>query len=214
MTPRIAQLIALGGCEAAMAVVLRYDVILSTGQQWGLPQAHLDHLYDKFRVRGEGFSSPLNARLLGKPGAVMCSAFPDTDAAFGSVGDFFSRDLQELDGNWYINPPFIEHILARAAHRVLDALDPSRPQTSADSKTKGQTFFFVAPAWTDSEAYAALHNSRYLIAELRLEPRRYFYEDPSGQRQNTKAASIYFALSTEPSSVRARLLDALRHVLI
>jgi glycogenin glucosyltransferase len=197
LTPRLARLVELGGCERAAAVALRYAVVVSTGQQWGLPQAHIDYLYDRFGVRREAFASPLNARLLGKPDARYCSVFPDTDAPFGSIGDFLSRPPRDLDGNWVVNPPFVEDLLARAARLVTDAL-------LAD-EGRAQTFFFIIPAWTDSEAYAILRESPFLAAELRLEPGRYFYEDAAGRRIDTRAPSIYFALSTEGLDVRTRL---------
>ena len=200
LTARLRRLIEIGGCEAAVRVALRYTIVISTGQQWGLPQAHIDHLYDQFRVRAEAFASPLNARLLGKPEAKFCSIFPDTDAAFGSVGDFFAADL--AGANWVVNPPFVESIMVRAARKVTEALVPGTPQT----------FFFVIPAWTDTEAYTLLHECPFLAAEVRLDRGHYYYEDPSGKRINTKASSIYFALSTESVEVRARLEDALRHI--
>lgn len=48
------------------------------------------------------------------------------------------------------------------------------------------------PAWTDSAAYKLLHSKA--IAELKLDSGQYYYEDPSGNRKDTKASSIYFAL--------------------
>jgi len=198
--PRLDQLVEIGGCEAAVHVALRYAATVSSGQQWGLPRAHVDHLYDAFRVRAEAFASPLNARLLGKPGAKFCSIFPDTDAAFGSIGDFFAADL--AGANWVVNPPFVEELMGRAARKVTEALEPG----------SSQTFFFIIPAWTDSEAYAVLHGCPFLAAEIRLDRGQYYYEDPSGQRMNTKASSIYFALSTEGLEVRSRLEGALRHI--
>lgn len=200
LNPRLARLIELGGCEPAVAVALRYAVVVSTGQQWGLPQAHVDYLYDEFRVRGEAFASPLNARLLGKPDGKFCSIFPDTDAPFGSIGDFFAVPPEEFHSkNWVVNPPFVEELMTRAARRVTDLVGPEHEQT----------VFFVIPAWTDSEAYTLLHECPYTVAEVRLNPGEYVYEDAAGERRPTKAASIYFALSTEPLEVLKRLEDAL-----
>jgi hypothetical protein len=206
--PRLARLEVLGGHERAVAVALRYAVVEADGggrggQQWGFAQAHFEFLYEEFGVRGEAFASPLNARLLGRPGARFCSLFPDTDAPFGSIGDFFAQDLRALGGNWVVNPPFVEELLARAARRVVEALAPDCPQT----------VFFVLPAWTDCEAYELLRGCAFLAAELRLDPGRYHFEDPAGRRVETKAASVYFALSTEGPQVRSRLAGALRHVL-
>jgi glycogenin glucosyltransferase len=201
-TARLARLVELGGCAAAVAVALRYAVVIASGQQWGIPRAHAAYLYDRFRVRGEAFASPLNARLLGMPGARFCSAFPDTDAPFGSAGDFFAQDPATLDGNWVVNPPFVEELLLRAARHLLGALEAGALQT----------FFYIMPAWTDTEAYGLLAGSPFLVAERRLEPGQYYYEDPAGARVDTKAASLYLALSTESAEARARLPGALEHI--
>jgi hypothetical protein len=200
VTARIATLIKMRGCDAAVAVALRYAVVVSAGQQWGLPQQHVDYLYDEFNVRNEAFASPLNARLLGKDGAAFCSVFPDTDAPFGAIGEFFAQDLNR-GGNWVINPPFVESIMARAANVVVDSMHADHPVT----------VFFVIPAWTDSEVYRILHGSQLRIAELHLEGGTYFYEDPLGKRVRTRASSIYFALSTESAAIQSGLKAALDH---
>jgi phosphorylated CTD-interacting factor 1 len=44
-------------------------------------------------VEAEGFASPLNCRWLR-----YCSAFPDTDAPFGSLGSFFGFRPNEVGG--------------------------------------------------------------------------------------------------------------------
>lgn len=204
LSPRLRLLIALGGEEATARVAMRYAAVGSAGQQWGLPQAHVDRLYREFGVRNEAFASPLNARLLGKRGARYCSLFPDTDSAFGSCGDFFAPGLPACDGNWVVNPPFIEELMARAARHVESALIEKLAAGA------GQTFFFIIPAWADSEVYSLLHLSPFLAAELLCEPGRYYFEEPDGARVDTRAASIYFALSTEPPASRDLLAGALQ----
>ncbi len=205
MTPRIRRLIELGNVEKAAAVVLRYAVVVSAGQQWGLPQAHVDYLYDNFGVRGEAFASPLNARLLGKKQAVFCSVFPDTDSPYGSIGSFFKLSPEAIAqvGNWVVNPPFVEALLEKAATIVVDALD------RAAAARRDQTFFFIIPAWKDMPAYRILHDCRYMVAERRLVYGEYSYEDPSGARIDTRASSIYFALSTGPADLIGKLESAL-----
>jgi hypothetical protein len=49
-------------------------------------------------VSVECFASPLNCHL-----PAFCSAFPDTDAAFGSLGSFF--DFFPTEGSFQVNPP-------------------------------------------------------------------------------------------------------------
>lgn len=202
-----ARLIPLGGCSATVAAALRYAALLPAGQQWGVPRAHVDALYKTWGVRNEAFASPFNSRMVGRQGAAFCSLFPDTDAAFGSLGDFFELDLARgPPGNWLVNPPFIDELLARAAHKCLDALAGRDPPV----------FFFVMPAWRDCEAYAALHKSRFAVAELTLAPGSYYYESPTGERIDTRAPSIYFALAPEvapaaEAAQRATLRGALEH---
>ena len=48
----------------------------------------------------ECFASPLNCRY-----SRFCSAFRDTDAAFGSIGSFF--DSEPRQGSFEANPPFV-----------------------------------------------------------------------------------------------------------
>ena len=185
-------LVRIGGRTAAVAVALRYAALAPGGQQWGLPRAHVRFLYDEFGVRNEAFASPINSRLLGLPGARFCSLFPDTDGVFGSIGDFFAADMAAHPGNWVVNPPFVEELLERAARKCIAAVAAAR------AAGRALTVFFVAPDWRDAEFHRLLAVAA--AASLRLEPRRYFYESPAGDRIPTRAASAYFALSTDCST--------------
>ena len=49
-------------------------------------------LEELWGVKCEGFASPLNCRL---GAGHFCSAFPDTDAAFGSLGSFFNLSASD-----------------------------------------------------------------------------------------------------------------------
>jgi hypothetical protein len=186
VTNRLLQLIEHGGCKNTLRVSMRYDTVLSKGQQWGIPQRHVDHLYSTWDVRNEAFASPINSRLFGKKDGRFCSLFPDIDSCFGSIGSFFDVDL-DRSGNWVVNPPFIESIMNDSAKVVLAHL----------ACNKSQTFFFIIPAWKDSLTYKSLHESKYNRAELELLGGTYFFEDPSGKKMWTKASSIYFALSND-----------------
>ena len=176
----------LGGCSAAAAVAVRYAALAPAGQQWGIPRAHVDYLYREWGARTEAFASPLNARLLGRPGARFCSLFPDTDAAFGSAGDFFAAAPAGLPGAWVVNPPFVEAILAAAARRCLAALAGPAPPPAV---------FFIGPGWGDAEFYRLLSASEFCAATLALEPGKYYYESPEGAQVPTRARSAYFALA-------------------
>jgi hypothetical protein len=177
--------------------IYRYSAMLSTGQQWGVPQAVVDRLVDHWGVTREAFASPFNSRLVGKPGCRFCSLFPETDAPFGSLGSFFDQP-DPLVGNWSVNPPYIEATMTDAAQKVITAL--ATPGSA-------QTFFYVHPDWTDSESFKLLNNSRYLRAKRYLPAGKYFYEDPAGNKVWTRACSWYFALSTESRNDFQSALD-------
>lgn len=201
LTPRIRKLVEIGGCDGAIRVALRYETLLPGGAQMSLPQAHIDHLYAAHRVRSEAFASPLNARLFGKAGASFCSIFPDTDAAFGSKGDFFEQNVS--GSNWIVNPPHVEALMERAARHVIDGLDPGKPST----------VFFIIPAWKDCEAYHLLHSSIFCAAMLELPAGRHYFENLEGIKVVSRAASIYFALSTESTKIQETLAEALQTIL-
>ena len=178
------RLLKHGSCGSVVHVALRYAALLSGGQQWGIPHAHVKYLYDHANVRNEAFASPFNSRLLGMPGASFCSLFLETDRIFGSIGDFFALDLATAPaGNWVVNPPFVDELLARAARKCLSAVESG-----------SATFYFIMPAWRDCEAYRLLHESRFTLAEIALIPGHYYYESPEGERIRTRAESVYFAI--------------------
>ena len=188
-------LLKIGGCTATVRAALRYAALLSGGQQWGIPRAHVAFLYDRAGVRNEAFASPFNSRLIGLPDASFCSLFTDTDGVFGSKGDFFALDLATAPaGNWVVNPPFVNELMARAARKCLAA-----------AETGPAHFYFIMPAWRDCEAYLLLRKSKFVYAELALEPGSYYYESPTGERIRTRAASIYFAIAPAgPSAAEAK----------
>jgi len=201
VTPRIKKLIALGGCEKAAATVVRHAVVLGE-QQGRVRQAHADYLYTVWGVRNEAFASPLDARLFGMEDAAYFSAFPDTDAAFGSLGDFFAADDPfSRPGNWFVHPPPADSVLIRAARTVANAIFLSAPRT----------VFFLTPS-TALAACETLRASPFYAAELQLHA-DVILETPAGDDLATKTAYTYIALSSEKPEARVGLKDALRHKL-
>ena len=182
-TPRIHLLARVGGVRAAALVAVRYAALLPAGQHWRVPPKHIDFIYDKFGIRNEGFASPFNSSLLGKPNAKFCSLFPDTDEVFGSLGSFFSANLGR-GGGWAVNPPYTEKLLDSAAAKILDFL-PQAPKT---------WFFYVMPDWTDSAAYSMITSSRFLRAAIYLEPGTYAYYDYRDRPIPIAIPSHYFCL--------------------
>lgn len=70
--------------SALFSLLLRYDSLDGGGFQAALNEECFDVLLRHFGCAMECFASPLNCRY-----ARFCSAFPDTDTPFGSVGSFF-----------------------------------------------------------------------------------------------------------------------------
>mmetsp|Transcript_96541 Transcript_96541/g.191347 ORF Transcript_96541/g.191347 Transcript_96541/m.191347 type:complete len:537 (+) Transcript_96541:78-1688(+) len=80
------------------------------------PEPVFAWLKARLEVRCELFASPLNCYF-----PRFFSAFPDTDAAFGSLGSFF--DARALpDGSYEVGPPYTEEVLELTARRLLELL--------------------------------------------------------------------------------------------
>ena len=130
------------GEEAYVRMRWRYKSIIGNGQQLAIPQKVFDYLYGLYNITLEAFATPINSLILGK--GRFCSLFPDTDAVYGSVGNFFGHDL---DGeSIYANPPFIEDVL----NRLVDVLLGRRDYKVA---------LIVIPSWTDARFYSKLVKS-------------------------------------------------------
>ena len=89
-------------------LLLRYKSLQGGGFQAALPACVFEALRTNFGVEMEGFASPLNCSF-----SCFCSAFPDTDAPFGSLGSFFH--FQPRTGSFALNPPFVGDVILRAA---------------------------------------------------------------------------------------------------
>ncbi|CAH6418918.1 Phosphorylated CTD interacting factor 1 WW domain-containing protein [uncultured virus] len=189
-SPKHNSLVDLYGCYPVVRAAMRYASIINGGQQWGLTQAHADDLYKDFDVRNESFASPFNSRFVGKEDARFGSLFYDTDAVFGSMGNFFKIDLLDYPGAWQVNPPFIESLLAAATEKVLAAL------ASAEKKGQALHIFFLTPAWLTAKYYLALVGSKYMLIQTKLRKGHYHFELPNGSRFVARIDCGYFFLSS------------------
>lgn len=107
--------------NAVLRSALRYASIYAETRHIGPPQKVYDLFYD-WGIRNEGFASPFNARLLGKPDAQFYSLFKDTDEIFGSAGSFFKLRRPENPGHWCLDPPFTSEIMTKVDHILKDWL--------------------------------------------------------------------------------------------
>lgn len=150
-----------------VGMIIRYACILQTGHQWALPSKWYSRVIKLFDASIEGFSSPLNSRImLFKPEGKFCSVFPDTDNIFGSIGNIFDMTPDMIKDKTIIaNPPYIIEIMNNFINQVNDWLDkvPAR-------------FISCVVAWEDAEYYNVAMNSPYLKYTECLEKQKHFYE--------------------------------------
>ena len=191
--------------------LIRYKSLVSGGQQWGPTQDLLNDMHKWLGVRIEAFASPFNTRLAKYPDCSFGSLCVETDACFGSIGDFMSMDLSALPENKhvYINPWFGEHFIADAVSKVLQDFENKRfpsvmsapptvtptssssssssstssssSKTSSHSTTSTHAYVYV-PEWKDSVFYRQLTTSRFYVDHCSFQKGRYRVERPDGSQ--------------------------------
>ena len=141
--------------SALFALLCRYDMLEGGGLQSSLTGDVFDVLLEHFDCRTECFASPFNCRY-----ERFCSAFPDTDMAFGSLGSFFDFDPTPEGGCFQANPPFISGFIEMMQER-MDFLLKS-------TSKKPLMFIVFIPAWKETSGWKALNESQYLTRHLLL----------------------------------------------
>jgi hypothetical protein len=122
--------------------------------------------------------------------APFCSLYPDTDAAFGSLGSFFDFEAcsgcyevlcplllrlhlsHEFELRFQVNPPFISEIMLGVALRLEQLLDKSEVKRAGSVASGDGTcacspalaFIVFVPGWTESPMWGKLQASAYLRA--------------------------------------------------
>ncbi|EGD75107.1 hypothetical protein PTSG_06762 [Salpingoeca rosetta] len=116
------------------------------------PETTFDTLREDFEVSQEQFASPFNCHF-----RKFCSAFPDIDVWFGSVGSFF--DFSPVEGSFETGPPYTEEVMDMMADRLEHLLDNS---------TGPLSFIVFVPQWRSPACHAlvSMDNSRYLRAHF------------------------------------------------
>ena len=151
------------------------------GMQSALTEDAFDVLHGRMGAAMECFASPLNC-YWGR----FCSAFPDTDCPFGSVGSFFT--FRPSEGSFEANPPFEASVMRRMADHIHGLLDAA---------TGPMSFVVVIPAWEKTEGWRALKESRFLRgAELRVPQKDHGFCEGSQHAQATR-----YRIATFDSSV-------------
>ena len=98
-------------------MALRYDSLsgCKCAYQAALPPPVMDLLKHDLGCTHECYASPLNQYL-----GSFCSAFADTDTAFGSLGSFF--EYHPSEGSFECNPPFDARSINSCLDHVLGLL--------------------------------------------------------------------------------------------
>ena len=142
------------------SLALRYKAIHGAGFQAAAGPEVMGLLTQHLGCTMECFASPLNARW-----THHCSAFPDTDAPFGSHGSFFTwaeKGGLRRGGAFEVNPPFIPSQLDAAAKVCLQSLD------AAAAAGQALTFAYIIPGWIDGVGRNAIKASPYVTLALRV----------------------------------------------
>ncbi len=130
-------------------------------------------------VQLEGMASPLNARW-----STFCSAFPDTDGPFGSLGSFFG--FHPTEGSYEVNPPFVETMYAAVVKHCTALL------VDADKVGKALSFTIVVGATEATQrgtAWEALRSSCFLQSWMIVGAKEHRYCD-GAQHTRTKPTAL------------------------
>jgi hypothetical protein len=184
------------------SLMLRYQSLDGGGFQCALPPPVFKCL-KKSGFTLEGFASPLNCCSGARR---YCSAFEDTDSAFGSLGSFFRLPRRGLRGRWQLNPPFSVDTytaLVATCHEMLDAAD------QANEVLAFAIFLGGTEAALRHPSVAALAASPYLQGRLHVGVAEHVYL--CGRQHMQAEVETFRACDTEVfilESQEARRLQA------
>ncbi|CAM9416480.1 unnamed protein product [Chrysoparadoxa australica] len=162
--------------SALFSLLMRYESLQGGGFQAAVMGSTFDVLRDQLGVALECFASPLNCRY-----SRYCSAFLDTDAAFGSIGSFFN--FHPTHGSFQANPPFVHEVILRMAEHI-DAL--------LCEATGPMLFVVIIPSWDHLSSWQALHQSKFMLHHIKLNQADHGYCEGKQQlrRSRFKVASF------------------------
>ena len=140
--------------RSVFCLLARYDSLGGHGYQAAVGQHGFTWLRDHMDVHFECFASPLNCRF-----GRYCSAFPDTDTPFGSVGSFF--DFAPTTGSFEANPPFVPELMNKAVAHI---------ETLLQGSDEPMSFCFVIPAWQSIPAYKSKKDRLLSLVGLGRQP--------------------------------------------
>ena len=151
----------------------RYEALKGAGYQCALPGLAFDAAAEcGLGNTIECFASPLNCRY-----ERFCSAFPDIESRFGSLGSFFDDTaFNPTEGSFEANPPFVPETMVAMGEKLERLLD--------DSERGPLSFLVVVPAWGAGIQFVEnLETSVHLRASSRVRASEHAFCDGA---QHTK----------------------------
>lgn len=159
------------------SLLARYFSLQGHGFQAACSEHVMALFARRLGVTHECFASPLNCYF-----PSFCSAFADTDAAFGGQGSFWTWSPDEgVGGSFQANPPFVAHIMLRMVDRIDSFFSSAQatlalptapaPMPKRRKKRRRQnpnaspaplSFVVVVPGWEDDTAVQRLTHHRLL----------------------------------------------------
>jgi len=179
--------------EALFCLLLRYETLEGFGFQSSLTGRVFDALRDMLGISMECFASPLNCRF-----GRFCSAFPDVDVPFGSLGSFFEVFADEpsavSEGSFEANPPFLPPLIGAMAHLIDKAIK------RAQSRGLPLSFAVIIPV--NRDVNRTLEASPFLRRTLVAVHRQHTYNEgrqhahvAGRERASTCDTAIFFLQS-------------------
>lgn len=138
--------------KLVVLLLLQYTTLGISGQQCSLSYSIYNYFYNNLNVKGEGFSSPLNSKLIEKEDSIICSIFFNVDKYFKSQGLYSPKIINENNKfNWLLNPPFLTSAIKTSINSIIDVLE----------KPNKMIVIFVLP-FTKVKFQYKLLNNKYL----------------------------------------------------
>lgn len=134
-------------------------------------------------VSQECFASPLNCFF-----SQFCSAFPEIDVFFGSLGSFFDYDITE--GSFECGPPYTLECMDRTARHIIRTLDKSEDRRPI-------MFVIFVPEWRvpPAQYHLDLEASPYTRFHFCAPGGKHYYV--SGEQHEPKCIASKGALTNE-----------------
>jgi len=152
----------------------RYEALKGAGYQCAVPGVAFDAAAAGCGLGTtiECFASPLNCRY-----QKFCSAFPDIESRFGSMGSFFDdKAFDPFEGSFEANPPFVPETMIAMGKKLERLLN--------DDGRGALSFLVVVPAWGAGIPFCRdLESSIHMRASSRIKASHHAFCDGA---QHTK----------------------------